>query len=73
MARRRLSGPALLSGTLIVADFEGYLHALSQVDGRLVARTRVDSDGVRAPLFSSGEYVYAFGNSGKLTAYRYRD
>ena len=50
LARRRLTAPTTWGSYVAVGDFEGYLHLLSQVDGHLVARTRVDSSGQRAPL-----------------------
>jgi outer membrane protein assembly factor BamB len=53
-----------------VTDFEGYVHLLSQIDGRIVGRTRADSDGVRAAMVSGAGLLYVYGNSGKLTAYR---
>jgi outer membrane protein assembly factor BamB len=51
-----------------VGDFEGYLHLLSQVDGRFVGRERIDSDGLRARPLVVGDTIYVFGNSGKLEA-----
>lgn len=70
LARRKLSGSATLGNYVIVGDFEGYLHAFSQVDGHLAARTRVDSDGVQADVQSADDMVIVYGNSGKLVAYR---
>jgi outer membrane protein assembly factor BamB len=68
MQRRQLSAPAAFSSYVLVGDLEGYLHLLSQVDGRFVGRERVDSAGLRArPLVVDG-WIYAFGNSGKLVA-----
>lgn len=55
---------------IAVTDFEGYVHLLSQIDGRIVGRTRADSDGVRAAMVSGAGLLYVYGNSGKLTAYR---
>jgi outer membrane protein assembly factor BamB len=66
---RELSRPTPVSSYLAVADFEGYLHVMSQVDGELVGRTKVDGDGVRADMIGSGNRLYVFGNSGKLVAY----
>jgi outer membrane protein assembly factor BamB len=67
---RRLSPPKTVKGFVAVADFEGYLHLLSQVDGHFVARVKVDGDGVRARMLSEGNILYVYGNSGKLIAYR---
>lgn len=70
LARRRLTGPSTWGSYVAVGDFEGYLHLLSQVDGRLVARARVDSAGLRARLLQAGEMLYAYANNGDLVAYR---
>lgn len=39
---RVLSAPAVQGGTVVVADFEGYLHWLTREDGALAARARVE-------------------------------
>jgi outer membrane protein assembly factor BamB len=70
LANRQLSSPTAFSNYVIVGDFEGYLHVLSQVDGQMVARTKLGSDGIRARIISDGRLIYVFGNKGHLTAYR---
>ncbi len=70
LARRELSGSAVLSNFVAVGDFEGYLHLLSQIDGHFVARTRVDSDGIRVAPLVVDDTMYVFGNSGTIAAYR---
>ncbi|NRB37481.1 MAG: outer membrane protein assembly factor BamB [Pseudomonadales bacterium] len=42
LLRRKLSSPTPVSSYLVIADYDGYLHVISQVDGKMVARTRVD-------------------------------
>lgn len=66
---RGLNRPTPVSSYLAVADFEGYVHVLSQVDGSFVGRVKADGDGVRADMLSEGNTLYVFGNSGKLIAY----
>ncbi len=66
LARRQLSGPAAFSSYVVVGDLEGYLHLLSQVDGRFVARTRVDHDGQRVTPLVVGDWIYTYGNGGEL-------
>ncbi len=58
----------MFSSYVAVGDFEGYLHLLSQVDGRFVGRVRIDSDGLRARPLVVGDWLYVYGNSGKLVA-----
>ena len=59
----------MVSSYLAVADFEGIVHLLSQVDGEFVGRVKVDGDGVRADMLSDGNSLDACGDSGKLVAY----
>jgi len=69
---RSVTAPRTLGNYVAVADFEGWLHLLSQVDGHFVSRINVDGDGVRAPLVTDNDTIYVFGNSGRLTAYSIR-
>ncbi|MDY6981759.1 MAG: outer membrane protein assembly factor BamB [Pseudomonadota bacterium] len=70
LLRRSLTSPLGFSNYVAVGDFEGYLHLLSQVDGRLVGRVKVDGDGIRARALNAGNTLYVYGNSGTLAAYR---
>ncbi len=70
LARRQLSGSAVLNNFVAVADFEGYLHLLSQVDGHFVARKRIDSKGVRVAPLVVDDILYVYSNSGDLEAYK---
>jgi len=66
---RQLSRPTPVSSYVAVGDFEGYVHVISQVDGTMVGRVKVDGDGIRADMLSDGNVLYVFGNGGKLAAY----
>lgn len=68
LARRQLSAPEVFSSYVAVGDLEGYLHLLSQVDGHFVGRKKIDGDGLRARPLVVGDWIYAYGNSGKLVA-----
>lgn len=70
LLRRSLTSPLGFSNYVAVGDFEGYVHLLSQVDGRLVGRTRVDRNGIRARMLNSGNTLYVYGNGGTLSALR---
>ena len=65
---RELTAPKTITNYVAVADFEGYLHLISQVDGRVVGRTQLDNDGIRASLIVDDGKLIVFGNSGSLTA-----
>ena len=68
LARRQLSAPEVFSSYVAFGDLEGYLHLISQVDGRFVGRERIDSSGLRARPLVVGDWLYAFGNGGNLVA-----
>lgn len=68
LLRRQPTGLGVLSSYVAAGDIEGYVHLLSQVDGRFVARTRVDSKGIRVRPLVEGGWMYVYGNSGKLVA-----
>lgn len=65
---RKLSAPATLGNYVVVADFEGYLHLLSQVDGHIAGRERPQSDGARAGLLRYRDSILVYGDGGKLVS-----
>ncbi len=73
LARRKLTGSATVSSYVVVGDVEGYLHALSQVDGHLAARTRFDSAGIRVDVQSVDDLLIVYSNDGKVAAYQLQE
>lgn len=67
---RQLTSPKAFGSTAVVADFEGYIHFLSQIDGRFIGRVHLDSDGVRSPMLISDDMLFVYSNSGDLAAYK---
>lgn len=70
MKMRRLTSPLGFDRYVVVGDFEGYVHWLSEEDGRMLARTRVDSDGIIATPIAHNGMVFVYGKGGTLTALR---
>lgn len=70
LINRRSTAPTAIGNFLAVADYEGYVHLLSQIDGRIVGRIQTDSDGVRSNLLADNGRLYVFGNSGRLSAFQ---
>jgi outer membrane protein assembly factor BamB len=68
LENRRLSSPRVIRGYVAVGDLAGYIHFLSQVDGRFVGRTRIGSSGVRADMLAESNILYVYENGGKLAA-----
>ncbi|NDE35485.1 MAG: outer membrane protein assembly factor BamB, partial [Gammaproteobacteria bacterium] len=66
--QRRLTVPATVRNYVVVGDFEGYLHALSADDGRLVGRLEIDNEPILAPPVFHEETLFVYSSSGVLAA-----
>ncbi len=65
---RQVTAPRLLDESLVVGDFEGYLHWLSREDGHLMSRYRVSKAAIRvAPLYVD-KVLYVRSEGGDLEA-----
>ncbi len=65
---RRLSAPVLYGKTVMVGDWDGYLHWLARDDGHFVARYRLDSTPVQVRGISDSGTLYVAARSGRLAA-----
>lgn len=70
---RNVTRPAVIGDYLVVGDFEGYLHWLSQDDGQLLARTRADDSGISAPPIAVAGELLVLANNGELSAWRVKN
>ncbi|MBL4783245.1 MAG: outer membrane protein assembly factor BamB [Porticoccaceae bacterium] len=68
--RRKLTPPLVVGSYVLVADGEGFLHALSQTDGSVAGRVKVDGDGVSVAMATDGELIFVQDNDSDLTAYQ---
>jgi outer membrane protein assembly factor BamB len=68
LKNRQLTAPALVGNQIVVGDLDGWLHLISQDDGRLVGRTRVAKDAIMARPVVSGGQVYVYASDGTLAA-----
>jgi len=70
LSNRVVTGSITEGSYVVVGDFEGYIHALSQVDGHMAARTKLGAGGIRVDLLSADDRIIAYGNDGTLAVYR---
>jgi outer membrane protein assembly factor BamB len=70
MRRRSLTAPAIDGDSLVVGDFEGYLHWLDKSTGEIVARQKTDGERITNAAVASEQGVFVQTDSGKLLAYR---
>ncbi|MGD8934530.1 MAG: outer membrane protein assembly factor BamB [Gammaproteobacteria bacterium] len=70
---RDVTLPVIYKDFLVVGDLEGYIHIMSRFDGRFVARTQVDSDGILVPPVVDGDRLLVLTRDGDLAAYTIRE
>ena len=73
LLRRKVSAPRVVGRYIVVADYEGYMHLLSQTDGRIVARKRVAWEPVKSPALVDEDRFYIIAINGRLKAYQLGD
>jgi outer membrane protein assembly factor BamB len=69
LLRREPTSPVVFDNAVAIGDFEGYIHLFSAIDGRPVARTRVDKGLLSGSPVVIGNQLYVQSESGMLTAY----
>ncbi|WP_251357895.1 outer membrane protein assembly factor BamB [Kangiella sp. TOML190] len=67
---RNLTAAADNGNTIVVGDFEGYLHWLDKATGEIVARTHLDDYGVAGTPIVTPEMIYATSRYGYLYAFK---
>ena len=70
LARRLITGPARLGSSVIVGDYQGYLHFLSDDDGSFQARIQTGGAAIVATPIAIGKTLFVLGSSGRLSAYQ---
>lgn len=70
--RRGLTAPALQGDTVVVADFEGYLHWLDATTGDILGRAKLGGGRISNAPVTAGELLLVQGDSGEVQAYRAR-
>jgi outer membrane protein assembly factor BamB len=73
LKRRGLSAPVVDGKSVVVADFEGYLHWLDRDTGKFVAREHPGGERVSAtPIVADGR-LFVLDEGGKVAAFRSGD
>jgi outer membrane protein assembly factor BamB len=69
---RDVTAPTRFANTLVVGDYQGYLHWLSPDDGSFMARERAAGQRISAAPLVVGQNVYVQGDDGTVAAYTLR-
>ena len=70
LLRRSVTAPALAGNTLVIADFDGYLHWLDPASGQLLARGRAAKSRVSSAPLAVGDLLLVQTDSGEVQAWR---
>ncbi len=70
---RQITRPVSIKNTLVVGDYEGYLHWLSPFDGHFLARVDTDGSGILVPPIEHNGRLYVVTRDGELSAWSIQD
>jgi len=68
MTNRGVTGPVIYDKYIVVGDFDGYLHWLSQETGEVVARHHIDGSGIHSTPTVINDVLYSQARNGDLEA-----
>jgi outer membrane protein assembly factor BamB len=66
---RDVTAPTRYANTLVVGDYEGYVHWLSPDNGEFLARERAAGERISSAPLVVGENVYVQGDDGTVAAF----
>jgi outer membrane protein assembly factor BamB len=66
---RQLSAPVVQDNAVLVGDFNGYIHALSKQDGRIIGRANLAKKPIHTSPMSTNATAYIIDASGRLASY----
>lgn len=69
LLRRDPTLPVPFHTVVVVGDFEGYLHFLSSIDGKALARVRLGGKAISSEPMVIGNRLYVQSDDGTLAAY----
>ncbi|MFQ5547471.1 MAG: outer membrane protein assembly factor BamB [Woeseia sp.] len=72
LLRRGPTSPVTFDNTVVIGDFEGYIHLFSNIDGRPVARVRVGRGLLSGEPVVISNRLYVQSESGELAAFAVR-
>lgn len=69
LVRRTPTAPVAFDGTVVVGDFEGFVHFFASDTGEPVARVRVDKEMLSGAPVVIGDQLYVQSETGRLDAF----
>jgi outer membrane protein assembly factor BamB len=69
LAHRGLSAPLLIGNSIVVGDFEGYVHVINKLDGQFTVRFKTDGSALAAAPVVSGTVVIVATTKGGIFAF----
>ena len=69
LLRRALTLPTPFNTTVVVGDYQGYLHFLSGIDGKQAARVRFGRDAITSKPLVMGNRLFIQSDNGNIGAF----
>ncbi len=72
LSNRDITGPTPFGSSVVVGDYDGYLHWFDAATGKLQARVRAGGDRIMTAPLVVNETLYVVTDGGKLFAFKDR-
>ncbi|MEC9376434.1 MAG: outer membrane protein assembly factor BamB [Pseudomonadota bacterium] len=69
LRNRDITAPVAFAGSIVVGDFEGYLHFFDPITGDIQSRIRADDARITSQQLVVNDLLYAMTDKGLLTAF----
>ena len=70
LKNRDITGPTAYQNSVVVGDFEGYVHFFDTATGKPQDRVRIDRTRVTSPPLVVNDVLYVQSDGGDLAAFR---
>ena len=70
LKNRDITGPTAYQNSVVVGDFEGYVHFFDTATGQPQARVRIDRSRVTSPPLVVNDLLYVQSDGGEIAAFR---
>lgn len=72
LLRRNPTAVHIFDNYLVVGDYQGYVHVMSRLTGKIVGRKKVTDFGIQAEPISKRDLLYVYGEEGRLVALEFK-
>lgn len=72
LLRRSPTAVHIFDNYLVVGDYQGYVHVMSRLTGKILGRKKVTDFGIQSEPISKKDLLYIYGEEGRIVALEFK-